>query len=155
MYKSKLRKMTTVNTYLTFNGNCEEAFGFYQAAFGGEFQSFTKFSDMPPDPKYPMSEEEMNKVMHASLPISKECSLMGSDTGGAWAASFKQGNNFSVSIGTDTKDEADRLFKTLSAGGQVVMPMETTFWDSYFGMFTDKYGIQWMVSFYDPKRQKK
>ena len=87
------------------------------------------------------------KIMHVSLPISKETMLMGSDTGGEWASSFKQGNNFSISITASSKEEADRLFKGLSAGGNVTMPMDTTFWGDYFGMWQDKFGINWMMSF--------
>ena len=139
--------MTTVNTYLTFNGNCEEAFNFYKSVFGGEFEHIGKFKDMPENPEFPVAESDREKVMHVTLPIGNTL-LMGSDTGGEWAANFKQGNNFSVSINTDNKDEADRIFAKLSEGGKIIMPMNKTFWDSYFGMFTDKFGIQWMVSFY-------
>ena len=99
----------------------------------------------------PMPAEEGNRLMHVSLPISKETVLMGSDTGGEWASSFKQGNNFAVSLSVDTKEEADRLFTGLSAGGVVTMPMAKTFWGSYFGMFTDKFGINWMISKDEPK----
>lgn len=146
--------MTTINTYLNFNGNCEEAFNFYKSVFGGEFAHIGKFKDMPEDPKYPVSEADKEKVMHVSFPISKETALMGSDTGGEWAASFKQGNNFSISINTDSQQEADRLFNSLSKDGKIIMPMNKTFWESYFGMFTDKFGINWMVSFYDSNRKK-
>jgi len=146
--------MTTVNTYLTFNGNCEEAFNFYKVAFKSEVNVIHRFKDMPGDSKYKLKEEEMERVMHISLPIGKTI-LMGSDTGGEWASSFKQGNNFSVSINTDEKEEADRLFNELAVDGIVMMPMENTFWGSYFGMFTDKFGIQWMVSYYDAKAMKK
>jgi len=139
--------MTTINTYLAFNGNCEEAFLFYKSVFGGEYSHIAKFDEMPEDPKCPISEEDKDKVMHVSLPISKETVLMGSDTGGEWSDGFKQGNNFSISIAAKSKDDADRFFNKLSQGGQVVMPMDKTFWGSYFGMFTDKFGIQWMVSF--------
>ena len=139
--------MTTVNTYLTFNGNCEEAFNFYKSVFGGEFANISKFKDMPENPEFPVAESDREKVMHVTFPIGNT-ELMGSDTGGEWAASFKQGNNFSVSVNTDKKDEADRIFGELSDGGKIIMPMNKTFWDSYFGMFTDKFGIQWMVSFY-------
>ena len=139
--------MTTINTYLTFNGNCEEAFNFYKSVFGGEFAHISKFKDMPENPEFPVAESDREKVMHVSFPIGNT-ELLGSDTGGEWAASFKQGNNFSVSINTDNKDEADRIFGKLSGGGNIIMPMNKTFWDSYFGMFTDKFGIQWMVSFY-------
>lgn len=146
--------MTTINIYLTFNGNCQEAFEFYEEAFGKKIAMMSKFSEMPPDPNYPVAEEDMDRIMHVSLPISRETVLMGSDTGGEWGAHFQQGNNFSVSIGTDSKAEADRLFYVLSEGGNVSMPMSDTFWESYFGMFTDKFGIQWMVSYDDPNRQK-
>ena len=146
--------MTTINTYLTFNGNCEEAFLFYKSVFGGEFAHIGKFKDMPEDPKFPVSETDKEKIMHISFPISKETILMGSDAGGEWAANYIKGNNFSISINTNNKVEADRLFNDLSQEGQVIMPMNKTFWDSYFGMFTDKFGIQWMVSFDDANRNK-
>jgi PhnB protein len=140
--------MTVVNTYLNFNGNCEEAFNFYRSVFGGEFSYIGRFKDMPPQEGMPPLSAEMgNKIMHVSLPVSKETMLMGSDTGGEWAPSFQQGNNFSVSIGTDNKEEADRLFKGLSEGGKVTMPLSDTFWGDYFGMFTDRFGINWMVSY--------
>ncbi len=139
--------MTTVNVYLTFNGNCEEAFNFYKSVFGGAFPYVGRFSDMPSDGGPPMPPEAADKIMHISLPISKETMLMGSDTGGEWAAGFSQGNNFSISITTDSKAEAERLFSGLSAGGQVTMPLGKTFWDEYFGMFKDKFGISWMISF--------
>ncbi len=146
--------MTKINIYLNFNGNCEEAFNFYKSVFGGEFAHIGKFKDMPEDPGYPISEADKEKVMHVSFPISKESVLMGSDTGGEWAASYKQGNNFSISINTDSKEEADRLFEDLSKDGKVIMPMNKTFWESYFGMFTDKFGVNWMVSFDDANRKK-
>lgn len=140
--------MTTVNVYLNFNGNCEEAFLFYKSVFGGEFPYIGRFKDMPPQEGMPPISKEMeNKIMHVSLPISKETMLMGSDTGGEWAPSFTQGNNFGISINTDSKEHADFLFNGLSKGGKVTMPMNQTFWGDYFGMFTDKFGINWMVSF--------
>ena len=140
--------MTTVNVYLNFDGNCAEAFDFYKSVFGGEFPYVGKYKDMPAEPGCaPLTEEEGERIMHISLPISKETMLMGSDTGGAWAASFKQGNNFTMSINTDSQEEADRLFNGLSAGGMVTMPMQVTFWGDYFGMFTDKFGVNWMVSY--------
>ncbi len=139
--------MTTINTYLTFNGNCEEAFNFYKSVFGGEYAHIAKFSEMPENPNCPILNEDMNKVMHVSLPISKETVLMGSDTGGEWASKFKAGNNFSVSIAADSKDAADDFFNKLSKEGKVIMPMDKTFWGSYFGMFVDKFGIQWMVGY--------
>jgi PhnB protein len=140
--------MTLVNVYLTFDGNCEEAFLFYKSVFGGEIPYMGRFKEMPPQEGMPpMTEEEGERIMHVSLQISKETAIMGSDTGGEWAAQFKQGNNFSISITTDSKEEADRLFHGLSAGGHVIMPLQNTFWGDYFGMFTDKFGINWMVGF--------
>ena len=94
-----------------------------------------------------MPDEMKDQIMHVSLPISQETVLMGSDTGGEWAASHVQGNNFSISISTDSKAKADNFFNELSAGGEVKMPMEQTFWGDYFGMLTDKFGINWMISF--------
>lgn len=138
--------MTTVNTYLTFNGNCEEAFNFYKTSFGGEFTVLSKFNEMPEDPNVKLNEADLDKVMHITLPIGNTI-LMGSDVGGEWADNYTFGNNFSISINTDSVTEADRLFEELSIGGQVMMLMNETFWGSYFGMLTDKYGIQWMISF--------
>jgi PhnB protein len=142
--------MATVNVYLNFAGNCEEAFNFYKSVFGGEFPYLGRFSEMPvqegPD-FVPMTEEQGNKIMHVSLQISGETAIMGSDTGGEWAPSFKAGNNFAISIKADSKSEADKLFDGLSAGGRVTMPMSKTFWGDYFGMFTDKFEVNWMVSF--------
>jgi PhnB protein len=146
--------MTTVNIYLNFNGNCEEAFNFYKSVFGGEFPYIGRYKDMPPaEEGKTLPAEEGEKIMHMALPISQETMLMGSDTGGEWAASLSPGNNFSISINTDSQEEADRLFNGLSAGGQVTMPMAKTFWGDYFGMFTDKFGINWMVS-YNTNQQK-
>ena len=145
--------MATVNIYLTFNGNCEEAFNFYQSVFGGEIPYMGRFKDMPPGEDSKLNPGEENRIMHVSLPISKETMLMGSDTGGDWASGYSQGNNFAISITADSKQEADKLFKGLSAGGKVTMPPGKTFWSEYFGMLTDKFGISWMVSF-DERKQR-
>lgn len=138
--------MATTNTYLNFNGNCEEAFTFYKSVFGGEFNYIGRFNEMPPQEGNQMPVEEGNKIMHVSLPIGTSI-LMGSDTGGEWASSFIQGNNFSVSITADSKEEADRLFNGLAAGGNITMPLNETFWGDYFGMLVDQFGINWMMSF--------
>ena len=139
--------MTTVNIYLTYNGNCEEAFGFYKSIFGGEFSYVGRFKDMPPMDGKTCAPEDAEKIMHIGLPISKETQLMGSDSSDAFGQATTIGNNFSISINTDSKEEADRLFNGLSEGGIVTMPMNNTFWGDYFGMFTDKYKINWLVSF--------
>ena len=140
--------MTTVNVYITFDGNCEQAFKYYQSVFGGEFTFLGRFKDMPPmEGMPPITGEAGEKIMHVSLPISKETILMGSDIGGDWGAKLKIGNNFSVSVSTDSKVEADRLFGELSAGAKVTMPMQSTFWGDYFGSCTDKFEINWMIGF--------
>lgn len=139
--------MTTVNVYLNFDGQCEEAFSFYKSVFGGEFSYIGRFNEMPQDENIKLSEADGNKIMHVSLPISAETNLFGSDTVGAWSPKLVQGNNYSISINASSKEEADRLFNGLSAGGQITMPLENTFWGAYFGMFVDKYGINWMVNF--------
>lgn len=145
--------MATTNTYLNFNGDCEQAFNFYKCVFGGEFTYMGRFGEMPPSDDYTVPDGDKNKIMHVSLPIGKSV-LMGSDTGGDWAPSFKQGNNFSISINADSKDEADTLFNKLAEGGQVTMPMDNTFWGDYFGMLTDKFGINWMMSYNENNTEK-
>ncbi|MFH1001262.1 MAG: VOC family protein [Bacteroidota bacterium] len=138
--------MTTINPYLTFEGNCEEAFHFYKSVFGGEFPYVGKFKDMPENPDYPISKADKEKIMHISLPISKETVLMGSDSSEAFGKATSIGNNFSISINTDTVEEVTRIYNALSNGGSIKMPLNKTFWGAYFGMFTDKFGIHWMVN---------
>ena len=138
--------MTTINPYLTFNGTCEEAFNFYKSVFGGEFPYVGKFKDMPENPEYPVLESEKDKIMHISLPISTETVLMGSDSSEAFGHATVQGNNFSISINTDSVEEVTRIYNELSAGGIIKQPLNKTFWGAYFGMFTDKFGIHWMVN---------
>ncbi|MEO7800673.1 MAG: VOC family protein [Ginsengibacter sp.] len=138
--------MAQVNPYLHFKGNCEEAFNFYQSVFGGEFPIINRYKDMPQSTDNPMNMDG-NKVMHVSLPISKETVLMGSDIGGDWATHAVEGTNIQLSVNTANQDEANKIFNGLSAGGQVKMAMEKTFWGAYFGMLTDKFGINWMVNY--------
>ena len=137
--------MTTINPYLTFDGNCEEAFNFYKSVFGGDFEFMGRFSEMPEE--YPVPESEKNKIMHVSLPIGKGSVLMGSDSSEAFGQATVVGNNFSLSVDTESEAAADKLCQDLSEGGEVTMPMQKTFWSSYFGMVTDKFGIQWMISY--------
>lgn len=140
--------MAAINPYLTFDGNCEAAFNFYKSVFGGEFPYVGRFNEMPPaEGCPPPPEEEGNKIMHISLPISKETILMGSDTSEAFGHKHVPGNNFSISINAESEEEATKVFNSLSEGGQVTMPLDKTFWGAYFGMFVDKFGIQWMVNY--------
>lgn len=144
--------MATVNAYLTFEENCEAAFNFYKSAFGGEFKDLNRFGEMPPQEGMPpLSEEMKNRIMHVSLPISAETILMGSDTMPGMSPGMTAGNNFSIALGVGSKEEADKLFAALSVGGKVTMPLEITFWGAYFGMWTDQFGINWMVNYDLPK----
>jgi PhnB protein len=136
-----------INPYLTFNGNCEEAFNFYKSVFGGKFAYLGRFKEMPPMEGMPVKADDAEKIMHVSLPIGGGTMLMGSDSSESFGQATNVGNNFSVSISAPSQAKADKLFNGLSDGGQVTMPMNKTFWGSYFGMLTDKFGIQWMVSF--------
>lgn len=135
--------MATINPYLVFNGNCEEAFNFYKSVFGGEFPYIGRMKDAPS--QEPLSESDGEKIMHVTLPIGNGYVLMGSDTSEAHGL-VTFGSNFSISINAESKEEATTLFDGLSAGGQVTMPLQDTFWGAYFGMFIDKFGIQWMVN---------
>jgi PhnB protein len=136
--------MTAINTYINFDGNCGQAFDFYKSVFGGAFQAKTRFSEMPGTEAMPPQDRE--KIMHVALPIGKHSVLMGSD----WPSHLGpmvRGNAASISVHPESKAEADKLFNGLSAGGAVTMPMSDAPWGAYFGMFTDKFGIQWMVNF--------
>jgi len=136
--------MATLNPYLNFTNNAEEAFNFYKSVFGGDFQMVMRFKDSPPEFRGP--DHEANKIMHIALPIGKNSILMGSDIPEQYGKAAP-GNNLDISITAESKEEADKLFNGLSAGGNVMMPMSDAFWGSYFGMFTDKFGISWMISF--------
>ena len=139
--------MMTIEPYLNFPGNCEEVFNHYKTVFGGEFLTFQRFSEMPPQEGFELPDAYREKIMHVSLRISEEAVLMGSDSGGEWAPEIITGNNIILSIGVDSKEQADDLFGKLSDGGKITMPLEQAFWGSYFGMCTDRFGINWMVSF--------
>jgi PhnB protein len=140
--------MTTVNVYLTFKGNCEEAFNFYKSVFGGEFAMIMRFKDLA-SAEFPVAEHEANKIMHIALPIGKSI-LMANDVPEILGRTNENENRSKIVISAESKEEADKLFNGLSAGGQIEMPVADSPWGSYFGMFRDKYGIEWMVDF-DPK----
>jgi len=138
--------MTKVNAYITFNGNCEEAFNFYKSAFGGEFQYIGRYKDLPPTDKEKFQPGNDEKIMHISLPISKETILMGCDKAEVSGEKTIVGNNIALSIDTNDRNEADRIFTTLSNGAQIKMPMAETFWGAYFGVLTDRFGINWLIN---------
>ncbi|WP_406827245.1 VOC family protein [Pedobacter sp. KACC 23697] len=135
--------MATLNTYLNFNGNTEEAFNFYRSVFGGEFLVVQRYKDSPGCEGMPISDQE--KLMHIALPVGGNI-LMGTDiTSPMPQATF--GTGISISVDAISEDEAKRLFDSLSAGGTVTMALEKTFWNALFGMTTDQFGIQWMVNY--------
>lgn len=136
--------MTKANIYLNFNGNCEEAFNFYKSVLGGELQYLQRVSDSVLKDK--VSAEDGNKILYVCLPVSEETAIMGSDVFGPRASSMVNGTNYTISLNVDTKEEADRVYAALSAGGNATMPLSVTFWGAYFGTLTDKFGIQWIVN---------
>lgn len=142
--------MPNLNTYLNFEGNTEEALNFYRSVFGGEFMSVVRFKDMPMEGvNIPKADE--NKIMHIALPIGKNCVLMATDTLPSLGQKLVQGNNVYISIHPESKEEADRIFSALSAGGKVEMEIGDQPWGDYYGSFKDRFGVQWMVDYAYPK----
>jgi PhnB protein len=141
--------MATLNPYLNFNGNAEDAFNFYKSVFGGEFITLQRFKDTPEADRVPPADKD--KIMHIALPIGKGNILMATDAVESMGHKLVEGNNFMLSIGADSEKEADKLFNGLSTGGKVEVPMSKMFWGAYFGMFKDKFGIKWMINYDYPK----
>lgn len=135
-----------VNAYLNFEGNCEEAFNFYKSIFGGEFVGISKFKDVPPSSSEGMNltEEDKERIMHVALKVGDNM-LMGSDCPSSMKVKF--GDSISISVHPESEEEAKEIFDKLSEDGKVVMPLEKTFWNAYFGMCVDKFGIPWMVNY--------
>lgn len=144
--------MALINPHINFNGNAEEAFNFYRSVFGGEFANITRFKDLS-IPENPIAEHEAHKIMHIALPIGKNI-LMGNDVPERMGRVNEQENRSKISVSAESKEEAERIFSGLTVGGSIEVPMEESPWGSYFGMFRDKYGIEWMVDF-DPKHKGK
>lgn len=138
--------MAKVNIYLTFDGECEEAFNFYKSVFGGEFSYLSRFHELPGNEKTEITVKHGNRIVHVALPISAETMLMGCDSG-SYSEKPAIGTNFSISVSVESKQEADRIFDALSIGGKILKPIAFAFWGDYFGMVTDKFGINWMVNF--------
>lgn len=140
--------MAQINPYINLNGNTEEAFTFYKSVFGGEFARVMRLKDIA-SPEFPVAEKDANKIMHIALPIGGNI-LMGNDVPEAMGQVNEKENRSKISISAESKEEADKLFNGLSIGGEIEVPLEDSPWGSYFGMFRDKYGIEWMIDF-DPK----
>ena len=140
--------MALINPHINFNGNAGEAFNFYKSVFGGEYAKIIHFKDIS-SPEFPVAENDANKIMHIALPIGKNI-LMGNDVPERMGQVNENENRSKISISAESREEADKLFNGLSAGGSIEVPISDSPWGSYFGMFRDKYGIEWMVDF-DPK----
>lgn len=137
--------MAQINPHINFNGNAEEAFTFYKSVFGGEFTNIMRFKDLASE-AFPVAEKEANKIMHIELPIGAT-SLMANDVPEMMGPTNEYENRSKIVVKTESKEEADHIFKGLSAGGHIEFPISDSPWGTYFGMFRDKYGIEWMVSF--------
>jgi PhnB protein len=137
--------MASINPHINFNGNAEEAFQFYQSVFGGEFSRIIRFKDLASE-EFAVAEHEANKIMHIALPIGKNV-LMANDVPEILGRTNENENRSKIVIAAETKEEADKLFNGLSVGGQIEMPIMDSPWGTYFGMFRDKFGIEWMVEF--------
>jgi len=143
--------MVKINPYLNFAGNTEEAFTFYKSVFGGEFSTLQRFKDTPEAGKIPKHEQD--KIMHVALPIGKGNTLMATDALESMGQKLTVGNNVYLIIQPESREEAERLFNSLSPGGKVEMPLQEASWGAYFGMLRDKYGIQWMVNYDNSQKE--
>jgi PhnB protein len=139
--------MVTINPYINFNGNAEEAFNFYKSVFGGEIKSIVRFKDLKSS-EFPVPEADANKIMRIVLPIGGN-TLIANDVPESMGAVSESENRSKISVSAESREEADKIFTGLSAGGAVEMPMDKSPWGTYFAMFRDKYGIEWSVEF-DP-----
>ena len=138
--------MVTINPWINFNGNAEEAFTFYKSVFGGEFAKVVRFKDIASD-EFPVAEKEENKIMHIALPIGTGTMLIANDVPEVLGRVQENENRSKILVNTESKEEADSLFTGLSDGGEVEGPMGDSPWGSYAGMFRDKYGIEWIIEF--------
>lgn len=142
--------MPTINPWINFNGNAEEAFTFYQSVFGGEFTKIVRFGDLS-SADFPVPESEVNKIMHIALPIGENTMLIANDVPEMMGPVNERENRSKISVHAESKEEAERLFNSLSVGGEVEGPMGDGPWGSYAGMFRDKFGIEWIIECYSGK----
>ena len=140
--------MRTINPWINFNGNAEEAFTFYKSVFGGEFIKIIRFKDLS-SPEFPVADNDVNKIMHIALPIGKHNVLIANDVPEFMGRVIENENRSKISVSAESREEADKIFNGLSAGGDIEGQIGDSPWGSYAGMFRDKYGIEWIVEF-DP-----
>ena len=137
--------MALINPHLNYNGNAEEAFTFYKSVFGGEFSKITRFKDLA-GTEFPVDKKDAEKIMLIALPIGNN-TLMANDVPSFMGTVNENENRSKITVAAESKEEADKLFNGLSAGGTVEMPIQNSPWGTYFGMFRDKFGIEWMIDF--------
>ncbi len=137
--------MKNVEPYLIFNGNCEEAFTFYESVFSVKMKFISRYKDLPETDKDDLAEADMNQIVHALLPVSEKVYIMGSDSPENWQTTF--GDNLSLTLNVESEAEARHLFEKLSENGTVTMPLQKTFWAELYAMLTDKFGIHWMINY--------
>ena len=140
--------MKAINPWINFNGNAEEVFTFYKSVFGGEFAKIVRFKDLS-DAEFPLAENDANKIVHIALPIGKNNMLVANDVPEFMGRVNENENRSKIYVATESREEADKIFNGLSAGGDVEGPIGESPWGTYAGMFRDKYGIEWIVEF-DP-----
>jgi PhnB protein len=141
--------MPIFHPYLNFAGTTEEAFNFYKSVFGGEFTALMRFKDIPAE--FPLPADVADKIMHISLPLGGGTILMATDSLASMGFTVTQGNNYHISINPDSKEDADRIYNSLSVGGKIETALGDQFWGAYFATFTDKFGTNWMISYEYPK----
>lgn len=147
--------MAKIHAYLNFNGNCEEAFSFYEEVFKTKNVGTHRFGDMPADPNFPIQESDKNKVMHTALFINEQTMLMGSDCLESFGQKIASGNNSYIMLDTETAQEARELYASLSNGAEKIeMELAEQFWAELYASFQDRYGICWMIHFEGNKKQQ-
>jgi len=140
--------MKAINPWINFNGNAEEAFNFYKSVFGGEFRKVVRFSELA-NADFQVPENEVDKIMHISLPIGRNNTLIGNDVPEMFGPTNENENRSKIAVSAESRDEADKVFSALSAGGTIEGPIGDSPWGTYGGMFRDRYGIEWIIEF-DP-----
>lgn len=138
--------MLTINPWINFNGNAEEAFNFYKSVFGGEFTKVIRLKDLA-GPEFPVADRDANKIMQITLSIADGQTLIGNDVPEFMGKVNEQENRSKIHVGVRSKEEAEKIYTNLSIGGQVEAPLGDSAWGTYFSMFRDKYGIEWILEY--------
>lgn len=138
--------MTKMNPWINFNGNAEEAFIFYKSVFGSEFTKIIRFKDLA-SPEFKVAEKEENKIMYITLPIGEGSILIGNDVPEFMGKVNENENRSKIFVNAESREEAERLFNSLSAGGIIEGPIGDSPWSTYAGMLRDKYGIEWIIEY--------